>query len=139
MKLEAEARKLILECFHKWIQVFGRKTSEQMPMRKLWDYAIDMKEGFMLKKRKVYLLLRKRREEVHKFISEQLRKRYIRSSKLPQIVLVFFIGKKDEKKHMVQDYKYLNEWTRKNNHPFSLISDIVENIDVVATTRHKVQ
>ena len=29
---------------------------------------------------------------------------------------------------MVQDYRYLNEWTVKNNYPLSLISDIVENI-----------
>ena len=49
-----------------------------MPMRKLWDYAIDMKEGFVLKKGKVYPLSREEREEVHEFISEQLRKGYIR-------------------------------------------------------------
>jgi len=29
---------------------------------------------------------------------------------------------------MVQDYRYLNEWTIKNNYPLPLISDIVENI-----------
>ena len=29
---------------------------------------------------------------------------------------------------MVQDYRYLNEWTVKNNYSLSLISDIVENI-----------
>ena len=37
----------------------------------------------MLKKGKVYSLLREEREEVHEFINEQLRKRYIRPSKLP--------------------------------------------------------
>ena len=30
---------------------------------------------------------------------------------------------------MVQDYRYLNEWTIKNNYSLPLISDIVENID----------
>ena len=34
-KSEAEARKLVLEEFHKWIKVFGKKQSERMPMRKL--------------------------------------------------------------------------------------------------------
>jgi len=29
---------------------------------------------------------------------------------------------------MVQDYKYLNEWTIKNNYPLPLISDVLENI-----------
>ena len=41
---------------------------------------------------------------------------------------VFFVGKKDGKKRMVQDYKYLNEWTIKNNYLLPLISDVLENI-----------
>jgi len=65
---------------------------------------------------------------VHEFISEQLRKGYIRPLKLPQTVPVFFVEKKNRKKHMVQNYRYLNEWTVKNNYPLSLILDIVENI-----------
>ena len=72
-----------------------------MPIRKLWDYTIDTKEGFMLRKGKVYPLSGEEREEVYEFISEQWRKRYIRPSKLSQTVLVFFVGKKDGKKWMV--------------------------------------
>ena len=41
---------------------------------------------------------------------------------------VFFVGQKDGKKWMVQDYQYLNEWTIKNNYPLPLISDVLENI-----------
>ena len=52
---------------------------------------------------------REEREEVYEFISEQLRKVYIRLSKLSQMALVFFIGKKNGKKCVVQNYKYLNE------------------------------
>jgi len=59
-----------------------------------------------------------------------LRKEYIRPSKSPQTALVFFVEKKDSKKRMVQDYRYLNEWTIKNSYPLSLIMDIVENISV---------
>ena len=87
-----------------------------------------MKEEFVPRKGKVYLLLRKERKEVHKFIKEQLRKEYIRPLKSSQTAPVFFVGKKNGKKWMVQDYRYLNEWTIKNNYPLPLISDIVENI-----------
>ena len=48
--------------------------------------------------------------------------------KLPQMALVFFVRKKDGKKRMVQDYRYLNEWMIKNNYPLLLISDVLENI-----------
>ena len=40
------------------------------------------------------------------------------------------MGKKDSKKYMVQDYRYLNEWTIENNYPLPLISDIVKNIGI---------
>ena len=59
-----------------------------------------------------------------------MRKGYIRPLKSPQMAPVFFVGKKDEKKRMVQDYRYLNKWTVKNNYPLPLISDIVENIGI---------
>ena len=97
-------------------------------MRKVWNHVIEVKEGFVPRKGKVYLLSREEREEVREFIREQLRKGYIRPSKSPQMVPVFFIGKKDGKKRMMQDYRYLNEWTIKNNYPLSLISDVLENI-----------
>jgi len=41
---------------------------------------------------------------------------------------VFFVPKKDEKKRMVQDYRYLNSWMIKNNYPLSLISNLIDNI-----------
>ena len=73
-------------------------------------------------------MLREEREEVREFIWEQLRKGYIQPSKSPQTVPVFFVRKKDGKKHMVQDYRYLNEWTIKNNYLLPLILDVLENI-----------
>jgi len=80
---EEEAKKLVPEKFHKWIKIFGKKQSEKMSTRKVWDHTIDTKEGFVLRKRKVYPLLREEREEMHEFINKQLRKGYIRLSKSP--------------------------------------------------------
>jgi len=46
-KSEVEAKKLVPEKFHRWIKVFGKKQSERMLTRKVWDHAIDVKEGFI--------------------------------------------------------------------------------------------
>ena len=127
-KSEVEAKKLVLKKFHKWIKMFGKKQSERMPTRKLWDHVIDVKEEFVPRKGKMYPLSREEREEVREFVKEQLRKGYIWLSKSLQTALVFFVGKKDRKKRMVQDYRYLNEWTVKNNYPLPLILDVLENI-----------
>ena len=91
---------------------------------------INVKEGFVPRKGKVYPLLREEREELREFVKEQLRKGYIWPSKSPQTVSVFFVGKKDKKKWMVQDYRYLNEWMVKNNYPLLLILDVLENIGI---------
>ena len=57
-----------------------------------------------------------------------MRKEYIQPSKSSQTILVFFVGKNNRKKRIVQDYWYLNEWMVKNNYLLVLISDINENI-----------
>jgi len=52
-----------------------------MLTKKLWNHVIEVKEVFVPRKKKIYPLLREKREEVYKFIKEQLRKEYIRPSK----------------------------------------------------------
>jgi len=108
--------------------VFGKTESERMPTRKIWDHAIDLKETFKPQKGKIYPLSKDKREEVQKFVDDQLRKGYIRLSKSPQISPVFFVGKKDEKKRMVMDYRSLNKQTVKNNYSLPLITDLIDNI-----------
>jgi len=72
-----------------------------MLMRKPWDHAINLKEDFVPKKRRTYLMSRQEKEEVQEFVKEQLSKGYIRPSKSLQTSPVFFVGKKDGKKRMV--------------------------------------
>ena len=57
--------------------MFGKKELERIPVQKTWDHTIELKEGFVLKKEKVYFLLREEREEVQAFVGDQLRKGYI--------------------------------------------------------------
>jgi len=54
-----------------------KKASEKILAKKIWDYTIELKKTFVLRKRKIYPLLREKRREVHKFIDEQLKKEYI--------------------------------------------------------------
>jgi len=62
------------------------------------------------------------------FVEDQLAKGYIRLSKSPQTSPVFFVPKKDGKKCMVQDYRYLNSWTVRNNYPIPLISELIDKL-----------
>ena len=68
------------------------------------------------------------REEIQNFIEDQLRKGYIRSSKFPQMLLVFFVSKKNKGKRIVMNYHNLNDQTVKNNYPLPLITDLIDNM-----------
>jgi len=108
--------------------VFRKVESERMPTRKIWDYAIDLKETFKPRKGKIYPLSKNEREEVQNFVEDQLRKGYIKPSESPQTSLVFFVGKKDGSKRMVMNYCSLNDQTIKNNYPLPLITELIDNI-----------
>ena len=130
-EVEADHKKIkemVPQRFLKWRKVFGKVESERMPIRKIWDHAIDLKEMFKPQKGRIYPLSRDEREEVQNFINNQLRKGYIRPSKYPQTSPVFFVGKKDGSKRMVIDYCNLNNQTVKNNYPLLLITDLIDNM-----------
>jgi len=74
---EEVVKRLVPQKFWKWKKVFGKRESERMPVRKVWDHAIELKEGFTPRKGKVYSLSREERKEVQTFVEDQLRKGYI--------------------------------------------------------------
>jgi len=130
-EIEKDHRKIkemVPRKFLKWRKVFGKVESKRMPMRKVWDHAIDLKETFKPQKRRIYLLSKNEREKVQNFAEDQLRKGYIRPSKSPQTSPVFFVGKKDGSKRMVMDYHNLNDQTVKNNYLLLLITDLIDNM-----------
>ena len=99
-----------------------------MLVRKIWDHAIDLNNDFKASKARVYPLSRNKKKEVQKFVDEHLKKGYIRPSKSPQTLPVFFVGKKDRGKHMVMDYRRFNKQMVKNNYPLPLITDLVDSM-----------
>jgi len=120
--------------FHKWLKVLGKVESERMPVKKVWDYAIDLREEFKASKARVYPLSRNERDKVQKFVDKHLKKGYIKPSKSEQMSPVFFVGKKNGGRHMVMDYCKLNRQTVNNNYPLPLITELVDcKVEVVKT------
>jgi len=69
--------KMVPRRFYKYLKVFEKKKSERMLTRKTWDHTIDLREGFVPKKGKIYPLSRIEKEKVQEFVKDQLRKVYI--------------------------------------------------------------
>ena len=118
----------IPEDLHEYLLIFDKKAAARMPVKKLWDHEIELKEGFQPKRAKVYPLSPAERKEVEEWLQEHLQKGYVQESKSPQTSPVFFVPKKDGTKRMVQDYRYLNTWTVRNAYPLPLISELVDQL-----------
>ena len=54
---EKTPKELVLEEYHKFLNVFSKKESERMPIRKPWNHAIDLKNTFKPKKGRIIPLL----------------------------------------------------------------------------------
>jgi len=65
-------KEIVPRRFHKYLKVFEEKELERMPTRKT-----DLREDFVPKKEKIYLLSKIERKEVQGFVKNQLRKGYI--------------------------------------------------------------
>ena len=59
-----KVRKMVPQRFHKWLKVFEKMESERMPVKKPWDHAINLREDFVPRKERTYLISRGEKEKV---------------------------------------------------------------------------
>ncbi|KAG9227893.1 hypothetical protein CCMSSC00406_0009150 [Pleurotus cornucopiae] len=125
---EKTEEEMVPDYYHDFMKVFRKRDSERMPVERPWDHAIELTPDFEPKASKVYPLSPVEQQELNDFLDGNLKKGYIRPSKSPQTSPVFFVQKKDGKKRLVQDYRYLNKHTMRNTYPLPLISQLVDKV-----------
>ena len=67
-----EAQKRVPCEYWKYLNVFSKTKSEQMPVRKPWDHGIDLKQDFQPKKGRLIPLLVDKQKKVEAFLNDQL-------------------------------------------------------------------
>ena len=92
------------------------------------DHEIKLVEDFKPKKGSIYPLSPKEREELDEFLNENLACGKIRPSVSPQAAPVFFVAKKDSKKQLIQDYRYLNSHTVVDSYPLPDIKTLLDDL-----------
>jgi hypothetical protein len=96
-KIEKMDKELVLEEYHKYLDIFNKEKAHQFPESRPWDHKIKMKEGFKPKPFKNYNLTPAEQNELDKFFKENFKKGYIRPSQSPMVSPFFFVSKKDRK------------------------------------------
>ena len=92
------------------------------------DHEIKLVESFKPKKGSIYPLSSKEKEELDEFLDENLTCGKIRPSVSPQAVPMFFVAKKDGRKRLIQDYRYLNSHTVVNSYPLPDIKTLLDDL-----------
>ena len=119
-------QKLVPLEYHRFGKVFSDEEAQQFPGKRPWDHAIDlMDDAPPMLNCKTYPLAEGQQKLLDEFITDHLKKGYIRQSNSPYASPFFFVSKKDRKQCPVQDYRKLNELTICNNYPLPLIKELV--------------
>lgn len=134
--LKAKAQKktvtfeeVVPKAYQEYRDLFEKKGFDELPPRRPWDHAIDLKPGMEpMKVPKVYLISPKEEDNLNEFLDENLKTGCIRPSKSPWASGFFFGQKKDGSLCPIQDYRPLNSVTIKNTYPLPLISDIISRL-----------
>ncbi|KAJ3494703.1 hypothetical protein NLJ89_g10750 [Agrocybe chaxingu] len=109
--------------------VFAQKEFDQLPPKRPWDHAIELKPDAQPITSKIYPLSKSEQEELDKFLEEHLKSGRIRPSKSPIASPFFFVKKKDGSLRPVQDYRKLNAMTIRNQYPLPLVSELMDKLN----------
>jgi len=81
-----------------------------------------------MRKTSIYCLTLPEKVALKKYITNGLAQGSLHWSEAPDTCSFFFINKKDGKLCLVQDYRPLNDITRKNMAPIPLIPELVDKL-----------
>ena len=118
----------LLEQYKRFEVVFSETDIPLPEHRGRLDHEIKLDKGFKPKKGSTYPLSPREREELDEFLNENLACEKIRPSVSPQAAPVFFVAKKDGKKRLIQDYRYLNSHTVVNSYPLLDIKTLLDDL-----------
>jgi hypothetical protein len=115
--------------YQEFARLFNDEAADRFPPSREWDHAIDLKPGAPdALDCKVYPMTRDEDTALEKFLDEMVAKGYIRPSKSPYASPFFFVKEKDGKLQPVQDYRWLNSHTVRNQYPLPLIAQLISDL-----------
>jgi len=127
MKIETSQKEIPPE-FWQYSWVFSNEEAQQLPKHQPWDHKIDLLPDKSMRKTLIYRLTPPEKVALEKYVTDSLQQGSLHRSEAPDACSFFFIDKKDGKLHPVQDYRPLNDITRKNMVPIPLIPELVDKL-----------
>jgi len=111
-----------------FIDVFNERNCNVLPPHREYDCEIKLKDNSSLFYGPLYPLNELEREELKKYLKENLQKGFIRKSTSSAGAPILFVKKKDGSLRLCVDYRKLNDMTIRNSYPLPLISELLDRV-----------
>ena len=127
---EKSATPAIPDVYRQYARMFEEElTAKALPKHKPWDHEIKLQEGKTPTFERLYQLSEKELGVLREYITENLKKGFIRRSESPAGYPIMFVPKKDGKLRPCIDFRKLNEITIKNRYPLPNITELQDRLE----------
>ena len=114
--------------YHSFLDVFSKKSADQLPDHRPYDHHIPLEEGGMPPWGPIYSLSETELAALREYLDENLKKGFIVPSESPAGAPILFVKKKDGSLRLCVDYRGINKITIKNRYPLPLISELLDRL-----------
>ena len=115
--------------YRRHAKVFSEQEAECFPPSRTWDHRIPLKEDAPETiNEKLYNLPKVDKQAIEEWAYKMLKKGFIERSDSPYGHATFTILKKDGTRRIIQDYRLVNKYTKKDTTPLPNIQDAVESL-----------
>ena len=114
--------------YHEFADLFSKWEADKLPAHRPYDHAIPLEPGKAPPFGPIYKLSPMELEVVRNYITDNLKKGFIRHSQSPCGAPIVFAKKADGTLRLCVDYRGLNKITIKNRYPLPLIGELLERI-----------
>ena len=124
VKAPTDPKTMVPEEYHKFLDIFSKEASDTLSPHSKYDHQIRLLEGYKdhghspLSK-----MLESKLQFVKKFLEEHLKKGFIEVSSTPCLSRIMLTAKPGGGIKFCVDYRRLNELTKKDVYPTSLIEE----------------
>jgi Retroviral aspartyl protease len=115
--------------YRRHVKVFSEKEAKRFPPSRAWDHRIPLKDDAPdTINEKVYNLPKANKLVIEEWVYKMLEKKFIQRSDSRYGHATFTVPKKDGTFWIVQDYRPVNKYTKKDTTPLPSIQDAVESL-----------
>ena len=129
INVEVERLKDVPWQYRDYQSVFNGQYSDELPLHRSFDHAIDMVEGKEPPWGPIYALSEKELEVLRTYLDDMLRSGKIRPSKSSAgASILLFLKKEGQGLHLCVDYRGLKKVTIFNRYPLPLMNELRDHV-----------